>query len=195
MISKITLTKMNLVAALAALSLTTACGKGEAVTVQMSNGSSLASQIYGLFVPSAMATVNSVTMCFKRLRFKRLHEEMTAEDNVDFFLGAVDLNLSGESALGEIQLPEGEYERVLVELEGECSDASGPYSIKVSNSSAGALRTDERITVRFDGYFDASGSGGVLNLAIQDIVAALDTTVSNADLKNNLEDASVKGTF
>jgi Domain of unknown function (DUF4382) len=144
-------------------------------------------------IPSAYAAVSSATLCFKRLRFKTQDETTSADpandsDNIDFSLGEVTLSPSG-TTLSSVQIPAGTYTRIEFDLEDKC--ASGK-SLQLTNSN-GSFSTDQRITIKFNGTFTATGATQNLSLAIDSILTALDAATNNNGLKSTAEGAS--GTF
>ncbi|MCB0385332.1 MAG: hypothetical protein KDD43_08050 [Bdellovibrionales bacterium] len=137
--------------------------------------------------------VNSIVMCFKRLRFKMENESTNGdptqdEDNIDLELGEVALSPSGTS-LTNVSVPKGIYSRVEFDLEKDCSVGTSGNSLQVTNGS-GLLTTEERITIKFEGIFTVDESSEILNLGIQNIINALDTATSGVELKSKAEGAS-----
>ncbi|HUP56648.1 MAG TPA: hypothetical protein VM598_04290 [Bdellovibrionota bacterium] len=195
------------VAILALASLTTGCGKNQNVELAFSSytvaGAGPALQrpqtmlasfdrwLDALF-PKAQASVSQIKMCFKRLRFKEQDESTSSdssqdEDNHDLDLGLVTLDTSG-TTLASVEIPKGVYKRIEFDLEDDCGVG---YSLYVDNN--GAIQTNDRMTIKFEGTFDATAAGGRIQLAVQNIVTALGAVTSGTDLKDAAEDSS--GTF
>ncbi|WP_374075615.1 hypothetical protein [Bdellovibrio bacteriovorus] len=165
----------------------TGCAKDSTnpLNVQLQFGSYSTAQnknpLWKLFgIKEANAAVSSLKMCFKRLRFKMADEGTaapeTAEDNIDFPIGEVTITSAGAS-LGTISLPPGTYKRVEFDLESDC--ASGK-SLQLTNNN-GSFSTDQRITIKFSGTFDANADG-TLTLGVQTILDQLNS-YNGADLK------------
>lgn len=151
--------------------------------------------LLGRLLPSAFATVSSVTFCFKRVRFK-LKDANTSDpendsDNQDFSVGAITVSPGG-TTLGSITLPEGTYRRVEFDLENNCGSGT---SVQLSNSNPGGpFSTNSRVTIKFEGTFVVDQASESLQLGIQAMINALDTvTASGNQVKNQLE--SVSGTL
>jgi hypothetical protein len=137
--------------------------------------------------------VSSLTMCFKRLRFK-LENEVTNpdpsqdEDNVDFYLGDVAISNLG-TTLDAIHLPKGTYKRVEFDLDNDCPSGK---SVQLTNSN-GSFTSTSSMTIRFEGTFVHTGAIADLNLEIQQIVSALNTVTSPSQIKSKAE--GVDGSF
>jgi len=146
---------------------------------------------YSLIKP-AYAAVSSVTLCFKRLRFKTENQGTSDptqnSDNIEFQIGEVTLSPSG-SKLGSVQLPKGTYKRIEFDLEKECSSGK---SIQVSNTS-GNFGTNDRVTVKFEGTFTMTGANATVSLGAQSIVSALNNVTQDSEIKTKAE--SVSGTY
>lgn len=142
--------------------------------------------LWDLILPQANASVSELSMCFKRLRFKKAEEEDSLDptlddDNIDFNLGQVSVSSAG-TYLGDIVLPAGEYTRLEFDLESDCA---GGYSLMVTNNN-GTFSTTDRITIKFEGLFTAD-SDGTLTLAVQDILNALNSFNGSERLKDAAE--------
>jgi hypothetical protein len=140
--------------------------------------------------------VSNVRLCFKRLRFKTAENMSSnstdAEDNIDIALGEVEIVPGAE--LGEVTIPAGEYRRVEFDLESTCAGGKSA-SYQLGGVTYASTAT---ITVKFEGRFDASQSGQKLELGFGAIINALDSLPSNPSsnqIRDALEDASVKGSF
>jgi hypothetical protein len=195
-----TMTKIKyaalMVAATMTLSFMVACGEaptGQSYNVDLLFGSYSTVQnsplFWKLFGPKeAQAAVTTLKMCFKRLRIKPVDEDSAdpAADsaNVDFELGEVTVSNAGTS-LGTISVPEGEYRRIEFDLESNC--ASGK-SLQLTNAN-GTFSTNERITIKFSGVFNADADG-VLNLGVQNILDALNSYTAPASLRDTAEAVS-----
>lgn len=137
--------------------------------------------------------VTSLKMCFKRLRFKIANEATNPdpeqdEDNIDFYLGDVTISSLGTN-LDSINLPRGIYKAIEFDLNDDCPSG---YSLQVTNGT-GTYRTDDRITIRFEGTFVHNGTNPDLGLNIQAIVSALNTVGSDGQIKNKAQNA--RGSF
>lgn len=184
---------------------------GKTVRIQLQMGQYTTAQYRGLLwklleARPAHASVDSLKMCFKRLRLKiadgtssgalsgdsddspetehgpELNSGLV-EDNVDFNIGEVTVSSAGAS-LGTIEIPANKYSRIEFDLEPDC--ASGK-SVQLTNGQ-GTFTSDQRITVKFDGNFDANVDG-TLTLGVQTILDQLNT-FNGGDLKVTLEAAS-----
>ncbi len=172
----------------------TGCAKGQNVTVKFAD-TPLASKALDFLIPSAYAAASEIQLCIKRLRFKAEDndDELSSdldleEDNVDFSPGLVTLTPGAE--IGQFELPAGIYKRIEIDLEEDCDDSSGAPSVAWTNS--GSFSSTDTITIKFEGSFDASESGGTLSLGAAAIVTAMDGVAGgygNNDIKNALEAA------
>lgn len=140
----------------------------------------------------AMA-MTSLKFCFKRIRFKIDGETTNPDptqdsDNIDFYLGEVNISSLGTN-LTSLSIPYGTYKRVEFDLEDDCPSGK---SIQLTNSN-GSFSTDDRITIVFEGTFVHDGTGDILNLAVQDIVSALNTVTNSSQIRSKAE--SVSGDF
>lgn len=140
----------------------------------------------------APLTVSSLTMCFKRLRFKLANEATNPdpaqdEDNIDFFLGEVNISSLGTN-LKAVNLPIGTYKRIEFDLTNDCAGGS----LQVTNSN-GTHSTSDNITIRFEGTFINTGVDTDLSLEIQQIVSALNTVTNSSQIEDKLDD--VEGSF
>jgi hypothetical protein len=167
------------------------------VNVEVVDNPSLQTKLLNLLLPKAYAEITASTACFKRLRFKFAESEEDnstdyevnedVEDNVDFYLGEVDMTQTG-AVLGSIEIPAGDYRRIEVDLEDKCA---GGKSLTIDNSS-GSYSTSDRISVRFEGNFTAE-DGATISLNINKIVDAIDAYNGTGSIKNAIE--SVSGSF
>ncbi|MBC7741623.1 MAG: hypothetical protein H7061_05475 [Bdellovibrionaceae bacterium] len=148
------------------------------VTVQFKSFSALSSQSVD------QMSVSNLKMCFKRLRFKPVSG---IDNNTDLFLDEVNVTTTG-MLVAMVGVPVGSYSRVEFDLDTHCTSAK---SIQVTNAS-GTFTSAQTITIRFDGLFTLSASQ-TLNLDIQSIISALNTAISDADVKVKAE--SVGGSF
>jgi hypothetical protein len=176
------------------LALVQSCGGGTATgnpLITLRFDTYTASRGFGVpFVTSSYATVSSLTLCFKRLRFKADDDDVTTDpenddDNADFEIGEITVSSTGTS-LGAINVLNGTYERIEFDLEDDC--ASGK-SMQLTNSS-GSFSTNSRISIKFDGSLTIAGVATTLDLQLDSIVTALDGAASNGDLKTLSENAS-----
>lgn len=183
--------------AISALSLT-GCGQEANPTITLQVGSlSASNKILDFFIPSAYAAVSSAKICIKRLRFKQADggstgsETSDGSDNIDFAPGEV--TLAAGTTIGDVAIPAGTYKRLEFDLDRVCGNNN---SVSFTNGS-GSFTSQDTITVKFEGTFDASSSGQVLELGFGSIVSAMDGVISSSGntIKNALEAASVKGSF
>ena len=130
-------------------------------------------------------SVNSVTMCFKRLRFKM--DALDDDENIDVLIGEIAISSSG-TELNSIRVPKGTYTRVEFDLENDCEGGTG-YSLIVDNTS-GTFQTTDRMTIRFDGTFTVGNNNAELILGIQTIISALNTVTDSNDIKTAVEGVS-----
>jgi hypothetical protein len=170
------------------------CAGGRNVTVKIAD-TPLASKALDFLIPSAYAAASNIELCIKRLRFKAEDndDELSSEldlddDNVDFSPGLVTVTPGAE--IGQFELPAGIYERIEIDVEEDCDDSSGAPSVAWTNG--GSFSSTDTITIKFEGTFDASESGGELSLGFAAIVAAMDAVpggYGGNDIKNALEAA------
>lgn len=131
---------------------------------------------------------NELSMCFKRLRLKTvedIEDSNTAadgEDNIDIALGEVSLSATGESVLGNVVVPTGDYRRIEVDLEDTCGTG---HSLLLDKDSV--FESAERITIKFEGDFSITQDTEALNLAFDKIVEQLSVVTVEADLKEAAE--------
>lgn len=133
-------------------------------------------------------SINSLTMCFKRLRLKVQTTDPDDSGNIDLELGEVTLSPTGTD-LGDIELPKGTYTRVEFDLDDHCPSGK---SVQVSNAS-GSYSTNDGIKIRFDGNVTLDENSQGLLLMIQAITGALNGVASDNDIRNEAE--SVSGSF
>ncbi len=142
--------------------------------------------------------LSATTLCFKRLRFKMSSEATDSDvtkdsDNVDFTPGEITLSDSGTN-IGATTIPEGTYQRLEFDLERDGTGCTSGKSVQLTNSS-GTFSTTDRVTIKFEGTFTATGSNKVLELGVQNIVDALNAITNSNNIKDDLEAAGVKGTL
>lgn len=159
------------------------------VEMQLDSYTTAYEKIIGLFIPSSYAAVSTLRLCFKRVRFKLTDSDDFGGDdeNVDFFIGEVDLGTSGYD-LGSVEVPARDYQRIEFDLEPSC--ASGK-SLDLVNDQ-GSFSTSDRITIKFSGNFKAQ-DGAVLRLSPQKIINALNSYTGGSRLKDTAE--SISGTL
>ncbi|MCM2280985.1 MAG: hypothetical protein NDI61_03970 [Bdellovibrionaceae bacterium] len=172
----------------------TGCGsdKASSVTLNLKLGtySTAEAKLMDLLIPRSHAAVSSAQLCFKRLRFKTTDtntdasEVESSEDNVDFQIGEVSLSPTSTS-LGAITLPAGTYRRVEFDLENNCGSGN---SVELVNDN-GSYSSQERITIKFSGQFDANDDG-VLTLGAQNILDQLNNYSGTGSLKDAAEAVS-----
>lgn len=184
------ITRIAMKASLLSMIMTLGCAKPStdthSIALQFGSYATAKNNILRLLLPEARASVSNLKLCFKRLRFKMAGEVTNADptvdsDNIDFNLGEIDVS-AGSTALGTVQLPDGNYKRIEFDLENSC--ASGK-SIQLSNSS-GSYSSVERITIKFEGDFTANADG-TLNLGVQQILDQLNNYNGAGDLKVTAE--------
>lgn len=157
---------------------------GNPVTVELKLSS------YSTALSITPQAVSSLTFCFKRLRFKKEGESTngdttTDEDNIDLNLGEINISPSGTD-LTSVSIPAGEYTRIEFDLEKDCVSQK---SIQLTNSN-GSFSTDDRITIKFEGYFIAASSSQTLSLGVSNIINKLDEVTTNSEIKTKAEAAS-----
>jgi hypothetical protein len=135
-------------------------------------------------------SVTSLLMCFKRLRFKKEDSDLTEtpetdKDNIDLDLNEVNISASGTN-LTTVSIESGIYTRIEFDLERDCESGS---SIQFVNNQ-GSFNSDERVTIKFEGQFNAKSGFQTLNLGIQNIVDSLEQINDNSDIKSTLEGLS-----
>ena len=138
------------------------------------------------FISEAHAAVSSISLCFKRLRFKTTDAAGTSE-NYDLNLGMVALSSSGNT-LGSVAVPAGTYRRIEFDLDDHCGTGA---SVSFWNNANYSTRNG--ISVRFEGEFTASADGDTVTLDFQALIDALNTVTSSDDIRNALE--TVSGEF
>ena len=135
-------------------------------------------------------SVNSLFMCFKRLRFKKVDSDTDSnpeldEDNIDIELGEIEVSPTGTN-ITSVSIEEGTYTRIEFDLENDCISGK---SVQLENSQ-GSFNTDDRITIKFDGQFNANAGNQILSLGIQNLIDALDSVNDNSEIKTKLESVS-----
>jgi hypothetical protein len=141
-------------------------------------------------IPSAYANVSSISMCFKRLRFKPVETTEEEAENVDLTLGQVTINPAGTN-LVTVSIPEGNYRRIEFDLEPDCGGTTQP-SVRFTKSNNVTLSTSERLTIKFDGNYVVS-EDGTLDLDIDKIITGMDAISSSENIKDDLE--AITGDF
>lgn len=155
-----------------------------------STGNPLVNLRYGSFSSSLSAfTVNQAKFCFKRVRFKQAGELTNSDpavdgDNVDFDIGEKTLNAVGDN-LGNITVPPAVYTRIEFDLDNHCGNG---YSVYLVNTS-GTFSTNDTISIKFEGNV-VLNSDVSLNLALQNLISALNTVSSSTQIRTKLEAAS-----
>lgn len=185
------------------LALATGCGGtttgNPVVTLKSAAYSSFARSILPSWFPTlitpAYASVSSLTLCFKRLRFKTAYDSESNGDsigssNFDFDPGEVTLSPSGNT-LGQITLPAGTYRRIEFDLDDHCASNK---SVQLTNNS-GSRSTRDGITIKFEGTFEAAGEAQDLSLQFQNLVTALDSVTQDSNIKTSLEGVGIRGSF
>ena len=156
--------------------------------------------IFDYFIPSAYAALTGAKICFKRLRFKASPNDLGAAAGADlvFEPGEITFGSASTSTLGQVNISPGTYRRVEFDLAKNGAGCTSGYSVSFSNSN-GTYSSSDGATIKFEGTFIAMPGNQILSLGIQSIVDALNTVSgpsgNNSNIKNLLEDASVKGKF
>lgn len=127
-------------------------------------------------------SVQALTMCFKRLRFKQSAAD--GDDNIDLELGEVTL-LPGGTSLTAVEIPAGTYTRIEFDLEDGCGTSR---SLLVQNDN-GTFSTTDGVEIRFDGTFTRGSGAQVLELNIQAISSALNTVTNDSQVRGQAESA------
>jgi hypothetical protein len=161
------------------------------ITIEAGSYTSL--NLYDFIVPPAFASVTELKLCFKRLRFQADNSGSGSTGDIEFSPGEVTISNIGNT-IGTVSIPAGTYRRVEFDLEPNCPGSSSGMSVQVTNSS-GSYTSNQTVTIKFEGTFTAVDNGQVLRLGFQNIVNALDTVTASSQIKDELEDASVKGSF
>lgn len=140
-----------------------------------------------LFISNAYASISSLRMCFKRVRFKP--DDGSIADNIDLSLGEVLLKEEG-TPLTDITIPDVVYRRIEFDLSKDCDNTS-KNSVTLENEN-GAFTSQDTITIKFEGEFRPSD--GNLVMFVQNIIDSVkDYESTRGELKNVLE--QVSGTF
>ncbi len=176
------------------------CGKAEAtpkITLAL-GGYTAKNSFLEFLIPSAYAALSNGKLCFKRLRFKTEGETTssnpaTDSDNIDFSPGEVSITATG-TTLGEVTIPAGTYKRIEFDLEKDCPGSTSGNAVSLTNSN-GSFSSQDGVTIKFEGTFEAAESGQKLTLGVQAIIDALNAVTTVAEVKSRLEAASVKGTM
>lgn len=134
-------------------------------------------------IPSAYANVGSVSLCFKRLRFKPVENDDSTAENYDLTLGLLTIDPNGTDVVS-ISVPEGTYRRIEFDLEGNCNGLGDP-SVSFVNGMA-TYSTQDNIKIKFEGVLVVD-SDETVNLDTDKILDALDTVSANNQIKNTLE--------
>lgn len=186
---------LNVITISALLLLNVACKEESApltkntarISLQMGSYSVASYNIFDLLFPQAHAAIGSLTLCFKRVRFKLADTDSVSgqDDNVDFNIGEISVD-GGVVDLGSLELPKGKtYKRLEFDLESSCA---GGKSIDLVNDN-GSYSTTDRITIKFTGTFTAN-DGSIMTLGPQNLATALNSFNGSGDLKTIAEGAS-----
>lgn len=157
------------------------------VNLQMGSYNVASFNVFDLLFPKAHAAIGSLTLCFKRVRFKLSDTDALSgdDDNIDFNIGEISVD-GGIVDLGSLELPEGKtYKRLEFDLDSDCA---GGKSIDLVNDH-GVYSTTDRITIKFTGTFTAN-DGSVMTLGPQNLAAALNNYQGIGQLKDTAENAS-----
>ncbi len=156
------------------------------VQLQVASYATAYDKLIGFIIPQSYAAVSTLRLCFKRVRFKVTDLDDTGGDdeNIDFFIGEVDLGTSGYD-LGSVEVPAKNYQRIEFDLEPSCNSGK---SLELVNDQ-GTYTSEDRITIKFSGNFQAN-DGSVLTLAPQRIINALNNYAGSGRLKDAVENIS-----
>lgn len=139
------------------------------------------------FIPEAQASLSSLKLCLKRVRFKL--ESNSAGKDIELELGEVEIKPEG-TPLADIEITDGVYKRIEFDIAKDCDGAT--KSAVTINNSNGNFTTDDGVTIRFEGSF--TPSDGDLTLFVQNIVDQVKNyQVSDGEIKAQLE--AVSGTY
>jgi hypothetical protein len=137
------------------------------------------------FIPSAYASVSSVTFCFKRMRFKP--DSATNGSNFDLTVGEIVVD-PNDTNIVTVGVPEGSYRRIEFDLEADCNGDETKPSVKFTNAT-GLKSTSQNMTIKFEGIFVVSADG-TLNLDIDPLLDAMETVPDSNSIKSALEAAT-----
>ncbi len=176
--------------AFAALALSCAAGTSCGTTtgnpqVRLQFASYTASSLLDYLIAPAYASVSSLKLCFKRLRFKANSTGSAGTGDVDLQLGEVTIASAGTS-LTTVEVAIGVYRRIEFDLEDQCASAR---SVQLQNGS-GSFSTSDRMTIKFDGTFTADAAEETLVLGIQALVSQMDTVTADSQIKDRAEAAA-----
>ncbi len=181
-----------LITTIALLIVISGCGKKGSNT---STGNPLVSVEMASFSASSTKlgafSVSSLTLCFKRLRFKPVDE---IASDIDLTLGQITLAPSG-TQIATVQVPPGEYERVEFDLEKDCLNGGEP-SVVIDNDNDGGtpFQTDDRMTIKFEGAVTIT-SDQTLTLFVDNLITAADGITDANEIKSALEDSAATGSY
>ncbi len=181
-----------LIITIALSTLTSGCGKKGSNT---STGNPLVSVEMASFSASSTKVgafaLSSLTLCFKRLRFKPVDEIAT---DIDLTLGQVTLAPSG-TQIATVQVPPGEYERVEFDLEKDCLNGGEP-SVVIDNDNDGGtpFQTDDRMTIKFEGAVTIT-TDQTLTLFVDNLINAADGINDANNIKTAFENSTATGTY
>jgi len=148
---------------------------------------SIAKMISNWFIPEAHASLSSLKMCLKRVRFKVL--DSSAGNDIELELGEIEIKPEG-TPLGNIEIANTTYRRIEFDLANDCDGTTKP-SVTINNSN-GTFTTNDGLTIKFEGEF--TPSAGDLTLFIQNIVDQVKNyQISDGEIKAQLE--AVSGTY
>lgn len=134
--------------------------------------------------------VSSLKMCFKRIRFRSsAGEDIEFDSSEDSEIKFGDLEIINTGTeLGKLKLPKGNYNRLEIDLNDDCSSKK---SVQLINSN-GSFATDDRISIRFEGNISVSADN-TLELSMQKIIDSLNTVTNNEEIDEKAE--SINGSF
>lgn len=155
-----------------------------------STGNPLVNLRSGVFTSLSIQAVSEARFCFKRIRFKQAGELTNIdptidEDNIDFQIGLKILSTAGDN-FGSIRVPPGNYTRIEFDLDNSCAVG---YAVSVTNAAPGPLSTSQSVTIKFFGNITINSDVSI-ELALQNLVNALNTVTDGAQIKTQLEAAS-----
>lgn len=170
---------------LAVLVVMYSCAKSDGT----STGNPLVNLRSGVYSGLSIQSVAEARFCFKRIRFKQAGEITNPdptidEDNIDFAIGEKILNAAGDN-FGSIRVPPGNYTRIEFDLDNSCGNG---YSVYVTNTS-GTISTNQGMTIKFSGNININSDVSI-ELALQNLISALNIATNSSQIKPNLEAVS-----
>lgn len=144
---------------------------------------SLIESFFGSIIAPAYAASSNIKFCFKRLRLK---SDLGNAPEYDLNIGERLID-AYRTPLGNVNLPEGRYNRIEFDLEPNCAAGGSKPSVSLENDF-GTFSTSSEVEIRFEGNFEVE-KGKDLELNISPMLEALNTVQSNATIASKLENA------